>query len=131
MKANWRNFEIESRFVGEKNSSWDKDSADRHHEIKVTDTETGIFAKFDYWTSKAHPEIDSTYELYNAFECWLVDASFGQNNFEDFCREQGYDVPDGIYDSWRACKKANVKAKVMMGKDWQDVADEFREEVKI
>lgn len=130
MKTAWKDYVIESKFVGEKNSSWDRYSSDRHHVITVMNVNTGDSLSFDYWTSRAHPKIDSEEELLEALECYFVDADYGEYSFEEFCREQGYDVPDGIYESWKACKKANAKMKNVVGDGWTYLANTLREEIE-
>lgn len=129
MKTNWKNFEIEGRFEGTKCARLDADSKGRHHIITVTNTDTGDKFEFDFWTSIARPRITDESDLFEAVECYLTEASFGVGSFEDYCSEMGYNVPKGIYESYKACCMANACVTNVFGEDWTDVADELREEM--
>ena len=132
MKTTWKNYEIESEYVGEKNNTWDENSSDRHHVVTLKNTENGKEVEFDYWTSRMHPEIDSRDELLEAASAFFSDASFGFDSFREFALENGYDIPEELYDCWKACKRAKKDAKMLVGKgtDWEDVANELREEIE-
>lgn len=127
MKTMWKGYEIESKFVGEKNSNWDNDSTDRHHVITISNGRNEL--SFDFWTSKAQPEITDEKDLLEAVECFFMDAQSGYNDFYDFCNEMGYDVPRGAYESWQACKKAKLQAQSIFGSDFDELANELREEI--
>lgn len=129
MKTNWKNYVVESEFVGEKSSTWDPASADRHHVVTVENVHTGEKIKFNFWTSRMKPEFEDEKDLLEAVNCFIGDAQWGQLDFYEYCREQGYDIPEGIRKSWKGCQKARKKALRVFGENWSDVADELNEEL--
>lgn len=136
MEIKWKNYEISSKWVGDKVALWDKEhgrSQDRHHIITISDADNKDCGKisFDYWTSIMHPDIDSEDDLLTAVECLFSDASFYDEGvtFEEFCRNSGYDIPDGIWDSYIGCRHANAKVKHMFGDNWDELAEELRDRI--
>ena len=126
-EIDYKGYHIWAEFVGEKDANWDNDSAYRHHKIHIKKGNEHI--SFDYWTSIAHPEIEDDKEVLNAVECFFTDASSGQYDFEDYCAEMGYEVPRGVIQSWKECQSLNTKAIRMFGNNWQEFADELRDEL--
>lgn len=126
MRTNWNGYEIEAVFKGTKNSSWDNDSTDRHYRVTITNSDDESIS-FNFWTSKAKPEITEEKDLIEAAECFFTDAEYGAPTFDEFCREVGYGMPKGLYHTWKVCRKARQKAKRICGDKWQDVAYALRE----
>ena len=127
MTTKWNDFEISNEYSGSKCASWDDDSYDRHNVIMVKNLKTGDKFSFDFWTSRAKPDITEESELVDALECYFTDASYGEYDFDDYCREIGYDVPDGIYQSWKSCRNARLVVEKCIGENWSDVAERIRE----
>ena len=127
MTTKWNDFEISNEYSGSKCALWDNDSYDRHNVITVKNLKTGDKFSFDYWTSRAKPDITEESELMDALDCYFTDASYGENDFDDYCREMGYDVPDNIYQSWKACRNARRNVERCIGINWSDVADMIRD----
>ena len=130
-RANYKNFKITATHTGGKPADWgDGQENWNHHRITVTNTETGKRTAFDFWASIAHPVIDSTYDILNAFYCFVSDAVSGLDSFQEFCAEFGYDEDSRrAYKTWKACKRAADKfERVSGGVDIYDFINELSEE---
>lgn len=131
MKTTWQNYVIESEWKGEKSSIWGRgDDSSRHHVVTITNMDTDESIKFNFWTSIARPEFEDEKDLLEAVSCFLGDAQWGQLDFYEYCREQGYDIPDGMRKSWKGCNKARKKAEKFFGEEeWHDVLDKLNEDL--
>ena len=110
MKANFKNFELRDVFVGEKASLWSENNYENNYKIYVKNTKTGASTSFDFWTSKASPRIKTEYDLLNAFYCFVSDAFAGNESFESFCDEFGYNNDSmKAYKTYKACVKSYNK----------------------
>lgn len=127
-KTNYKNFIISASFNGEKCAAWDQ----RNHNnyiITVKNADTGLRTRFDFWSSIAHPELESKYDLLNAFYCFVSDAVSGVDTFEDFCAELGYD-PDSrnAEKIHNACRRAYKKiTRIAPGVDVYDLLNDLSE----
>ena len=72
---------------------------------------------FDYWQGigiSHDPRVD------DVLDCLLSDAQAGEQAFEDFCADLGYD-PDSrrAERTWRACRLVTKNMKRLLGKDYE------------
>lgn len=129
-RANYKNYRIAATYTGEKAAPWGNGQENwNHHRITVTNTETGKRTTFDFWASIAHPVLDSTYDVLNAFYCFVSDAVSGMESFTEFCSNFGYDN-DSItaLKTWRACKRSYDKLSRIYDGDLYDLINELSEE---
>lgn len=71
---------------------------------------------FDFWQGQAITD-DPTAE--GCLECLLSDAQAGELDFEDFCREFGYDDDSRSAErTWRACGEVNMRLRELLGDDF-------------
>lgn len=87
----YQNYRLNCKFVGVKAAPFD-DSNTNQNTVVVTNCDTGKWTMFDFWGSRANPEINSRADAINAFECFLSDVDVGNMTFEEFCNEFGYDT---------------------------------------
>ncbi len=71
-------------------------------------------------------------DLLFAFYCFMSDSASGDNSFEDFCSEFGYDTDSRKAEKiWKACKKSLDKASLIFEGTNQsnlyDALNEFQE----
>ena len=87
---------------------WDGKMNHNLYTIEVKNTENGKSLCFDFFTSRAHPEIIEEWQLKDAFDCFLNDCDGGALDFEDFCNELGYfeDEEEEARSIWRSCVHA-------------------------
>lgn len=72
---------------------------------------------FDFWQGVAHTE-DPTAE--NCLDCLLSDAQGGDQAFEDFCGDFGYDTDSRKAERlWRACQKTAREMRRLLGEDYE------------
>ena len=129
MKANFKNFTIEAEYTGNKKAEWGNNTENwNHHEVTVTNTETGEQTSFDFWGSIVNPELSSEYDVLNAFYCFVSDAMSGQESFESFCSEFGYDTDSRRAEkTWKACQKSYDDLQSIYDGDLYDLANELQE----
>jgi hypothetical protein len=96
--------------------------------VTVTNTETENEIEFDFWASIAKPELESEYDILNAFYCFISDAISGTYTFEEFCSEFGYDEDSRRAEKiWKECKKSYGKLISIFDGDIYDLANELQE----
>lgn len=127
MKATFKNFRVSANYTGSKPAKWNPDNW-HHHNITVTNTDNGKRTHFDFWTSIMAPEIESEYDVLNAFYMFVGDAISGDMDFSEFCNEFGYDVDSmTAYKTWIACKRAAKKLERIYSGDIYDLSNELAE----
>jgi hypothetical protein len=53
-------------------------------------------------------------------DCLLSDSQAGEQDFEEFCRELGYDLDSRKAEKvWRACKAMAPKVQRLLGEDYE------------
>lgn len=129
VKATYKNFQIIAIFKGDK--EWNADNLHRNSnnwKVTVKNTETGEKAKFDFWSSIASPNLKTEYDILNAFYCFVSDAVSGDQPFEHFCGELGYDTDSiNAKRTWKACKKSLEKLGGIYDGDIYDLVNELSE----
>lgn len=72
---------------------------------------------FDFWQGSAisgEPKAEGT------LNCLLSDAQAGEQTFDEFCGEFGYDNDSRKAEqTWKACKKATAGMKRLLGADYE------------
>lgn len=111
MTVTFKNWKITATYTGSKAANWGGNVENwNHHTVTVTNTENGKRTRFDFWASIAKPELDSDYDIMNAFYCFVSDAIYGDMSFSDFCAGLGYDEDSRkAYKVWTACKRSKAK----------------------
>ena len=118
MKASWHEFKVNAIHKGEKAAGWGSERIPEnynHHRVTVVNQETGKRTSFDYWTSQAHPDMRDAKDALLAFMAFVDDAISGHYDFDEFCRELGYEKPSEAYKAWRGCVRALDKVKRIAG----------------
>lgn len=128
MTETYKGFRITATYTGSKKAPWDSPENRNHNRVTVTNTETGKRTGFDFWTSIAKPQMETRYDVLNAFYAFVDDAISGEMSLSDFCYEFGYD-DDSIAASriWKACKRNNAKLRRIYDGDIYDLANELQE----
>jgi hypothetical protein len=129
VKTRYENFTISATYTGSKQAPWTSGPANwNHHYITVSNRINGKRTRFDFWASIAQPELRKRYDLLHAFYCFITDALSGQQEFDEFCSEFGYDV-DSIdaHRTWQACKRAAAKLERIYPDDLFDLANELQD----
>lgn len=129
METTYRNIQLVSQYLGNKN--WDSDYTNyNNHKVTVKNLDTGKWTWFEFWESIRDVEIQTEDQLLFAFYCFLMDALAGEMEFLDFCNEYGYDSFDQrAKKTWRACKKDAEKVKrILPGVDTNEIVNELQEE---
>ena len=116
---------IASTYLVNKNwrSSTKNDSVpDNWHNHRVVVSFNGKRTSFEFWASIASPELRSKSDLLGALVMFLDDGLSGQDSFDEFCYNLGYDQ-DSIqaHKTWQACKRAGNRARRVFGD--QDTID--------
>lgn len=102
--------------------------------ITVKNTENESVTGFDFYGSthdynNGNTEIKGE-DLLNAFECFISDAMAGEQDFEDFCNEFGYDSDSRTAERiHKECIKSLNKAKSILDTDIYDFANELQETI--
>ena len=127
IKTAFKNFTVSAVFVGDKAARWADDNWNNHR-VTVYNQRTGQRTTFDFWGSIMNPELRTRYDLLNAFYCFLSDAASGNQSFNEFCREFGYDE-DSIKarETWKACQQSLEKAERILNTDLYDFLNELAE----
>ena len=130
METTFKNFKINAEYTGSKKADWGNDAPENwnHHNVTVTNTETENEIEFDFWASIAKPELESEYDILNAFYCFISDAISGTYTFEEFCSEFGYDEDSRRAEKiWKECKKSYGKLISIFDGDIYDLVNELQE----
>lgn len=130
MKTTYKNYTIKSEYKGDKAAPWGvnwKQENWNRNIIHVRNTKTKTSIRFDFWGSIVSPELQSPYDLKNAFYCFISDAISGLASFDDFCSEFGYNTDSRTAEKiWKSCKKSTEKAKRIIDEDIYDFANELQ-----
>lgn len=136
VETQWKEFKIMVDYIGHKNWSCDSKFTNyNYHKVHIRNTATKKATYFEYWSSNAHPLVESDYDIYEAFQCFLNDAMAGKLEYSEFCAEFGYPEfkENGYPDAnskrtWRACKNALAKfERIFIGYEVEDVYNEIQE----
>lgn len=98
--------------------------------VTVKNTDNNSITGFDFYGStndfnQGVTEIKGE-ELLNAFECFISDAIAGEQDFEDFCSEFGYDSDSRKAEKiHKECIKSLNKAKSILEDDIYDFANDL------
>lgn len=112
MKAQIKNYKVSAVYTGNKPAEWGVNVENwNHYNITITNTETGRRARFDFWASIAHPELETEYDVINAFRGLVEDAIGGDMQFEEFCTAYGY--TNDIHKAHKAWKSRQRSAEKM------------------
>lgn len=108
IKTTYKNLTLTSVYLGDKN--WECEGGQinnwNNHRITVINTDTKKRTSFEYWESISKCVIDDEESLIQAFDCFVRDALAGQETFEEFCSEYGYDLDSRkAYKTYKTCKK--------------------------
>ena len=112
MKAYWKNFELNAKYIGVKGAPWNSLNKDQW-QIVVCNLDTKKWTTFDYWARK----MDTPKEVLKAFCNWLDDAYASRTDFINFCFNYGYTLEDltKAKKVYRLCENAYKK--------WMRVSD--------
>lgn len=73
----------------------------------------------DYWTGSAITDEPTAKDV---LESLALDASSGENDFEEFCKEFGYDEDSRrALRIWKACRSMSVRLKRFLGNDYESI----------
>lgn len=95
VKAKFKEFDLEGRFSGTKESTW---GSKNHHIVKVTNRDIDDYIEYDYYMSEMFPNMETEEHLLESFECFLNDVMCGDMGAEEFYREFAYDGDAGKSD---------------------------------
>jgi hypothetical protein len=127
-KATYKQFEVKASYKGTKKAEWSSDNFNNNM-ITVTNKETEQKATFEFWASISNPELNSDYDVLNAFYCFVGDAVSGAETFENFCSEFGYDTDSRTAEKiYRKCKKQLEKLKKVYDGDIYELVNELGEQ---
>lgn len=119
MKTKFKGYTITANHLpGKKEANWNDKQSRSHCYHEITVSKKGRQIEFDFWSSLVHPKITTKQDCIAAFECFLNDAIAGENTFEEFCGEFGYDTDSRkAEETWKACQIATGKAKYLLDDD--------------
>lgn len=127
MKATFKNFRVSANFTGSKPAGFNSNNWN-HHNVTVTNTENGLKTRFDFWASIMNLELETEYDVLNAFYCFVGDAISGDDSFSDFCSCFGYNTDSmTAYKVWNACKRAAKKLHRIYDGDIYELSNELAE----
>lgn len=73
--------------------------------------------RFDFWQGVA---CNGEPYAEGVLDCLLTDAQAGEQSFEEFCSEFGYDQDSRKAEStWKSCQKTTVAMKRLLGDDYE------------
>lgn len=129
--ATFRNYTISAEYLGDKAAPWSDEQREQNynrHRVIVRNRANGKRVSFDFWASLANPELRSPSDLRNAFECFLTDAIAGEQDFDSFCGDFGYDNDSRKAENiYKACVKTAQKAARLVDGDLYELANALRE----
>ena len=129
--ANFENFKVTANYKGDKKAEWGDKMPENwnNHLVTVTNTATKRRCTFEFWASIANPELETDYDVLNAFNCFVDDAIIGKMDFEEFCGEFGYDTDSRAAEkTWKACKRSAAKLERVYDGDIYELANKLGEE---
>lgn len=129
----YKNLTITARLVksGVQFPNSKNDGLHNKYDVTVTNSDTDNSTSFDYYDSthnynNAITEVKGE-DLLQAFECFISDAIAGDESFEDFCDNMGYDQDSRSAEKiWKECIKSRYKAKNVIDQDLYDFANELQ-----
>lgn len=110
MKTLYKNLQLNSTYLNNKNwNSCDMKNMNNHR-ITVVNKDTKKRTSFEYWESIKEKEIKTERQLIFALYCFLSDASYIYDGYEWFCSNLGYDKYDKeskrLYHAcWKSAEK--------------------------
>lgn len=132
----YKNLTITARLVksGAQFPNSKNDGLHNKYDVSVTNSDTDNRTSFDYYDSthnynNAITEVKGE-DLLQAFECFISDAIAGDESFEDFCDNMGYDPDSRSAEKiWKECIKSRDKAKNVIDDDLYDFANELQNRI--
>lgn len=124
--------EINSVFKGDKewkiNSEYSKTQSNFNNH-RVTVKHKGKQYSFDFWGSIAEPTIRTDQGNVFALYCSLSDAASGNEAFENFCGDFGYDPDSRTAERvYKACKRTLDKVERVFSCDLYELLNEIQED---
>jgi hypothetical protein len=101
------------------NLSWEKqdDWQKKANGYRIRLRYKGKQMSIDFWQGTG---ITHEPEAAGVLECLLSDATCGDESFEDFCSDMGYDEDSRRAERvYRHCKKINKSLKALLGDDYE------------
>lgn len=134
MKTKYKNLTISSKFLGNKN--WHEMDNDKYpnynnHIIYIYNTDTKKRCSFEFWNSIVGGEITDEMELLEAFNCFVSDARIGEDSYEDFIHEFGYEDDKSAKSIYKLCCKSLEQFDRVVGLDVCDVLNDLRENYRL
>jgi hypothetical protein len=115
IEANGTTFTVSASLVNKGVAFPNSNNNDRtHNEFRVyVKTEHGrISFKFYGSTQEFTKAITHVGSLKNALYCFICDALFGEDSFDDFCKKMGYDTDSRNAERiYKSCQKSLGKLK--------------------
>lgn len=105
--------EFGAKLDWDKQSEWQQKSNGYHCTLRYK----GRQYSFDFWQGSAHTkEPDAP----DCLSCLLSDSHAGDQSFEEFCSDFGYDADSRKAEqTWKACQKATASMKRLLGSDYE------------
>ena len=130
MKTKYKNLTISSKFLGNKN--WNHNDNGKYdnynnHIVYIYNTDTKKRCSFEFWNSIVGGEITDERELLDAFNCFVSDAHIGEDSYENFITEFGYEDGKFAKDVYKLCCKSLEQFDRVVGLDICDVLNDLRE----
>lgn len=130
MAINFKGWRINPVFRGGK--CWDMSDGCfqnwNNYKIYVKNNETWKSTSFDFWASIANPELETEYNILNAFRCFVDDAIAGEMDFPSFCADFGCSE-DSIkaLKIWKSCQRSSKKLRRIFDGDIYALLDSLEE----
>lgn len=103
-------FSLSSIFHGDRKAPWSDKNTHNYNNHTITVSLNGKRTKFEFWASIMQPEIQTREQLLDAFSAFVSDAYCGEQSFENFCDELGYDRDSiSALRIYKACQRAYKK----------------------
>lgn len=126
----FRNWRVSAVYTGSKKADWGDKMPENwnHHTVTVTNKINGKRTRFDFWASNMKTYLTSRYDVLSAFRCFVDDALSGEMEFEEFCREFGYDEDSRRAEkTWKACKRSTEKLRRIFDGSLYDLINSLEE----
>lgn len=139
VELQWKEFRILVDYIGHKNWSCDSKFTNyNYHKVHIRNLNTKKATYFEYWSSNAHPIVESDKDILEAVQCFLNDSIAGKMDYPEFCAEFGYPEfkENGYPDAnskriWKACKNSLAKfERVFEGYEVEDIYNQIQEEIE-
>lgn len=86
-------------------------------------------ASFDYWQGSA---IMRDPQAADVMSCLVSDAQLGQETFDDFCANLGYDTDSRRAERlWKACQSTDGQLRALFGADYSEALEHDWEGVNV